>query len=135
MDKDSPDFNNCETLIDLGFSGLVFYWKPQTMINLLEFIQQNAGKAKAKQQSDGYKQIDVDLKQQIYEEVDASTDAGGQIDNTQWLQPEPVKPIKSNKSSKDKIAYAIKVNVKLAYLKAIFIHPENNTYPIFSIIV
>ena len=39
VDKDSPDFNNCETLIDLGFSGLVFYWKPQTMINLLEFIQ------------------------------------------------------------------------------------------------
>ena len=27
----------------------------------------------------------------------------------------------------------IKVNVKLAYLRAVFIHPINNTYPIFSI--
>ena len=44
-------------------------------------------------------------------------------------------PLRSSKTSKDKISYAIKVNVKLAYLKAIFIHPENNTYPIFSIIV
>ena len=27
----------------------------------------------------------------------------------------------------------MKVNVKLAFLKAIFIHPDNNSYPIFSI--
>lgn len=35
----------------------------------------------------------------------------------------------------DKKAFVVKVNVRLAYLKAIFIHPENNTYPIFSAIV
>ena len=35
----------------------------------------------------------------------------------------------------DKPAFVIKVSVKLAYLNAIFIHPENNTYPIFSVIV
>jgi len=35
----------------------------------------------------------------------------------------------------DKKSFVVKVSVRLAYLKAIFIHPENNTYPIFSIIV
>ena len=35
----------------------------------------------------------------------------------------------------DKKAFIIKLSVKLAYLEAIFIHPDNNTYPIFSIIV
>lgn len=29
----------------------------------------------------------------------------------------------------------MKVKVTLAYLKALFMHPDNNTYPIFSIIV
>lgn len=38
VEKDSPQFVDCETMIDIGFSGLVFYWKPQTMVNLLEFI-------------------------------------------------------------------------------------------------
>ena len=32
----------------------------------------------------------------------------------------------------DKTDYQIKVNVSLAYMKAVFIHPDNNTYPIFS---
>ena len=35
----------------------------------------------------------------------------------------------------DKIAFLLKVNIKLAQLKAVFIHPDNNTYPIFSIVV
>ena len=35
----------------------------------------------------------------------------------------------------DKPYYIVKVNVKLAYLKSVFIHPDNNTYPMFSAIV
>ena len=35
----------------------------------------------------------------------------------------------------EKISFLLKVNIKLAYLKAVFIHPDNNSYPIFSIIV
>ena len=41
VDKDSPDFVDCETFVTLGFSGLVAYWKPQAMLNLLEFIKEN----------------------------------------------------------------------------------------------
>ena len=44
-------------------------------------------------------------------------------------------PVTRHKGSMDKPCFVIKINVKLAYLQAIFIHPENNTYPIFSIIV
>ena len=40
-DKTSPNFTDCETFINLGFGGLVAYWKPQTMIYLLEFIKDN----------------------------------------------------------------------------------------------
>ena len=38
VDKGSPDFKDCETTINLGFSGLEAYWKPQSIVNLLEFI-------------------------------------------------------------------------------------------------
>lgn len=35
----------------------------------------------------------------------------------------------------DKTWYETKLKVKLAYFKVVFIHPNNNTYPIFSVIV
>ena len=35
----------------------------------------------------------------------------------------------------DKPFFQVKVKITLAYLKAVFIHPDNNTNPIFSIIV
>ena len=38
LDKKSPQYTDCETIIDLGFSGLTAYWKPKTMINLVQFI-------------------------------------------------------------------------------------------------
>ena len=41
LSKDCPEYIDCETLIDIGFSGLIAYWKPQTMVNLLEFINEN----------------------------------------------------------------------------------------------
>ena len=41
IEKTSPNFSDCESYIDLGFSGLEAYWKPQAMLNLLEFINEN----------------------------------------------------------------------------------------------
>jgi len=38
IEKTSSKFRDCETLVNLGFSGLEAYWKPQMMVNLLEFI-------------------------------------------------------------------------------------------------
>ena len=41
--------------------------------------------------------------------------------------------VQRHKGCNEKVAFTLKVNVNLAYLKAVFIHPDNNTYPIFSI--
>ena len=41
VSKISPKFKDCETMIKLGFSGLEVYWKPQSILNLLEFINTN----------------------------------------------------------------------------------------------
>ena len=38
IDKKSPKYVDCTTIISLGFSGLTAYWKPKTMINLVQFI-------------------------------------------------------------------------------------------------
>ena len=40
LDKKSPQYTDCDTIINLGFSGLTAYWKPKTMINLVQFINQ-----------------------------------------------------------------------------------------------
>ena len=37
----------------------------------------------------------------------------------------------THKGSIDKPEYLVKVSIKLAYLEAYFIHPDNNTYPVF----
>jgi hypothetical protein len=58
VDKTSPDFRDCETFINLGFSGLVAYWKPQTMLNLLEFLNDNKPTPK---QKDGDNKLDIAL--------------------------------------------------------------------------
>ena len=67
IEKKSKDFTDCECQIDLGFSGLVAYWKPQTMINLLEFINEN--QATTKKRSHQNVQLDKDLSQQINKET------------------------------------------------------------------
>ena len=40
-----------------------------------------------------------------------------------------------HKGCMDRPHYLLKVHVKVAYLKSVFVHPDNNTYPIFSIVV
>ena len=47
------------------------------------------------------------------------------------LEAANVKQVK-HKGSIDKPFYVVKVRVELAYLEAFFVHPDNNTYPIFS---
>lgn len=44
MKKDSPNFVDCETMIDLGFSGLETYWKPSAIVNLIDFIMKKKAK-------------------------------------------------------------------------------------------
>ena len=36
-------------------------------------------------------------------------------------------------SCKDKPEILVKVDLRLSYMSAVFIHPENHTYPIFSL--
>ena len=66
IEKTSPDFTDCECFINLGFSGLVAYWKPQSMLNLLEFINSNqaaaASQRKSPKQDD---QLDLALRQKL----------------------------------------------------------------------
>ena len=50
VDKKSPKYTDCETIISLGFSGLTAYWKPKTMINLVQFINQEQQKETAKKE-------------------------------------------------------------------------------------
>ena len=47
---------------------------------------------------------------------------------------EPTAPrVQRHKGCLDRPHYLLKVQVKLAKLKSVFVHPDNNTYPIFSI--
>ena len=41
--------------------------------------------------------------------------------------------VSKHKGCMDKPSFIMKVRIELAYFKAVFIHPDNNTYPIFSI--
>ena len=63
VEKTSPEFRDCETFINLGFSGLEAYWKPETMINFLEFFIKNKSKVAKQKETD--KQLDVALKNEI----------------------------------------------------------------------
>ena len=69
IEKSSPDFVDCDTFIDLGFSGLVAYWKPQSMINLLKFIDSHKPKETepSPEASASTVELDMDLKQRIHE--------------------------------------------------------------------
>jgi hypothetical protein len=40
---------------------------------------------------------------------------------------------KKQKSCLEKTEIALKVNLRLSYMQVIFIHPENHTYPVFSL--
>lgn len=132
MQKESPSFEDCEIFINLGFSGLVAYWKPQTMLNLLEFINENKPpprqSANAADQND---KVDRDLDQRIHqhgknEKLDDEVD-----EDEDESQPRQV--IQRHKGCVDKRFFLLKVNINLAYLESVFIHPDNNSYPIFSI--
>lgn len=41
FEDSSPLFTDVENQIELGFSGLIAYWKPQTMHNLLMFMNKS----------------------------------------------------------------------------------------------
>ena len=74
MAKESPNFFDCETYINLGFSGLVAYWKPQTMLNLLEFINENRpAKRNDTQSSASENKLDRDLDERIRQDAAAQS--------------------------------------------------------------
>ena len=65
IDKKSPKYVDCETIINLGFSGLTAYWKPKTMINLVQFINQEQIKeTKKKETKDRNLQLEIDRKEE-----------------------------------------------------------------------
>ena len=66
IDNKSANFNDCETFIKLGFSGLEAHWKPQAMLNLLEFINENKPASKNNVVPDeNNDKLDRDLSQRI----------------------------------------------------------------------
>ena len=131
IDKESPNFDDCETFIDLGFSGLVAYWKPQTMLNLLEFINENKPAKRAEKQpaANESDKLDRDLDDRI--NFQGPEESKGDNNDLQRQSA----AVQRHKGCLDKPSFLIKVSVNLAYLKSVFIHPDNNSYPIFSIIV
>ena len=61
IDPTSPIYQDCETTIALGFSGLTAYWKPRTMINLVQFLNQNQKEAPKKEpKPDRNLQLEID---------------------------------------------------------------------------
>ena len=51
--------------------------------------------------------------------------------NNLFSQASPA--VKKHKGCLDKTEFTVKVSVRLAFLKSVFIHPFNNTYPIFTL--
>ena len=116
IDKESDKYMGCETIISLGFSGLIAYWKPQTMINLLEFINENSPPPPPKPKKKKRKSMEgsqVNLGEEMKEsEMESKLDDDTLDSSKIQRQPEHMK----HKGCLDKPEYTLKVNIKLAYL-------------------
>ena len=96
---------------------------------MLEFINTNKPAPK-KSSSQDTEKLDNELNKKINEEIQRS---GTIIKQSPSAYEEAnVKQLK-HKGCIDKPYFLVKVKIKLAYLEAFFIHPDNSTYPVFSI--
>ena len=137
LDKGSPEFVDCETMINLAFSGLEAYWKPNTIVNLLEFVKKNNKPAESSTTTaDANQKFETQLNKVINENRKIKPSFWKKdnvtVMQTKKLEQADVKQHR-HKGCLDKTDYLVKVKIKLAYLEAYFIHPENNTYPVFLV--
>ena len=74
--------------------------------------------------------LDQDLNQEIYHDRD-----GVDLDKAKDCAQDDGPLVKNHEGSKDKSYINLRVNMRLAYVKAFFIHPDNNSYPLASAVL